>query len=128
MTQKSLHVVGLDSLLALARVGFTAACNILLHGLTDHFPGSLRLVLEQNPLAPSWHTPVYSNNGFMLFGLALENITGESFEDLFKASLVGPLNLTRTFLEVPEPANDPNAVLFEAQGGTWLKDLGVIDP
>lgn len=85
-------------------------------------------MLEQNPLAPSWHTPVYSNNGYELLGLALENITGESFGDTFKTSLVEPLNLTRTFLKVPEPASDLNAVLYEAQEGNWLNDLGLVDP
>jgi CubicO group peptidase (beta-lactamase class C family) len=59
--------------------------------------------------------------------LALENITGEAFPDLFRESLVDTLQLNRTFLRLDNATSDPNAVIYAANGGAELADLGLLD-
>ncbi len=51
--------------------------------------------------APGRHM-AYSNLGYGLLGVAFEQITGESYENLLKSRILTPLNMDSTFLEVPE--------------------------
>ena len=71
-------------------------------------------MLEQNPVAPSWQTPVYGSETYQLLAMAYENITGEVFADAFKTGLVDPLGLKRTFWTWP--GNDSNAVWDDSKG------------
>ncbi|KAK5051535.1 hypothetical protein LTR84_003187 [Exophiala bonariae] len=83
----------------------------------------LRYIEAQNPAAPSWQTPIYSNEAFQLLGLAFENITGESLSDAFKSGIAKPLGLKRTFWS--PPANDSNAMVANPPGAqTFDEDLG----
>jgi CubicO group peptidase (beta-lactamase class C family) len=52
--------------------------------------------LEHPSLAPFWG-PSYSNVGFGLLGLALENMTNESFPNVMTSELIRPLDLTGTY-------------------------------
>ncbi|KAK4040945.1 beta-lactamase/transpeptidase-like protein [Parachaetomium inaequale] len=66
------------------------------------------------PIAPSYHTPAYSNVAFQLLSYAVEAITGTKFAALVDKNLLQPLNLARTFLTKP---NDTDA--FVASGWDW---------
>lgn len=68
-------------------------------------------MLQQDPATMTWHTPVYSNEAFQLLGWAYENITGESMEDGFKANILEPLGLSRSFWSPPK--DDPNANIVD---------------
>ena len=75
----------------------------------------------------SGSTPLYSNNGFELFGLALENMTGSSVEDLFTEGIVDALGLRRTSYAVPN--NTQNAVIpGNATASGWSSEMGVLSP
>ncbi|KAK2878142.1 hypothetical protein FQN49_001117 [Arthroderma sp. PD_2] len=59
--------------------------------------GVLGSINFQHPtLAPSWG-PAYSNVAFALLQYALENMTNQSFPDLFASKLIKPLNLKDTY-------------------------------
>ncbi|KAK3299865.1 beta-lactamase/transpeptidase-like protein [Chaetomium fimeti] len=76
------------------------------------------MISKSFPIAPSDHTPAYSNMAFQLLSYAVEGITGKKFSTLVDKNLIQALNLTRTFLS--PPINDTNAVVLEA----WDWDFG----
>ena len=82
----------------------------------------------KEPIAfgPSY-TPVYSNTAFTLLALALENITGIPFEQMFKESLVDGLNLQHTTMSVPN-TSDNGVIPGNLSITGWQDDLGVFGP
>ncbi|KAF9884527.1 hypothetical protein FE257_001715 [Aspergillus nanangensis] len=52
-----------------------------------------------------WASPGYANNGFMLLGLAIENVTGKSIHDLYKDSIFTPLDMSHSLTDSP-PKSD----------------------
>ncbi|KIW68111.1 hypothetical protein PV04_04078 [Phialophora macrospora] len=85
---------------------------------------SIRLMLQQSPVAPSWQTPVYSSETYQLLAMAYENITGEAFADAFNTGIAHPLGLKRTFWTWP--GSDSNAVWADPQGiDAFEADLGL---
>ncbi|KAF7561913.1 hypothetical protein G7046_g2222 [Stylonectria norvegica] len=52
-----------------------------------------------------WASPAYSNNGFMLFGIALANITGKSLEEVYHSSIFEPLGMNSSSTIVPSGKN-----------------------
>lgn len=88
---------------------------------------SLRLLLQQHPVAPASQGPNYSNEAYQLLSMAYQNITGESFADAFRTGIVEPLDLKRTFYNPPTP--DINTVRVDPKGdNTFEIDLGELDP
>ncbi|KAJ9604586.1 hypothetical protein H2200_010699 [Cladophialophora chaetospira] len=85
---------------------------------------AIRLLLKQNPIAPSWQTPVYGSETYQLMAMAYENISGEPFAEAFRTGLVVPLGLKRTFWTWP--GNDSNAVWADPkEANTWESSLGL---
>jgi CubicO group peptidase (beta-lactamase class C family) len=68
-------------------------------------------------------TPAYSNDGYSLVGMVIENITGIPLDESFNESLVAALNLTRAFYGVPD---DPSygAIPEKVAWSGWYQDLG----
>jgi len=66
-------------------------------------------------LADFWNSPpksepgnhVYSNLGYMLIGVILEEVTGRSWETLVQENVAGPLGLNTIGFGAPPGANDP---------------------
>ncbi|KAK4236185.1 hypothetical protein C8A03DRAFT_17146 [Achaetomium macrosporum] len=54
------------------------------------------------PSFPPFMTPTYSDIGFVLLSYVAERITGKDFNTLVKETVLKPLNLNHTFVEVPE--------------------------
>lgn len=87
----------------------------------------LRFIEAQNPAAPSWQTPIYSNEAFQLLGMAFENITGEPLSNAFDSDIAKPLGLRRTFWN--PPVNDSNAMVANPPGAQRFdEDLGDFTP
>lgn len=61
--------------------------------------------LQRHPVLAPFHAPTYSNAAFALLAYALENITNQSFPDLFRHSLVEPLQLNSTTYSLPEDSS-----------------------
>lgn len=91
---------------------------------------ALKLMLQQKPVTPTFSSPIYSNEAFLLLGLAVENITGNSFADIFKQEIIEPLGLSRTFWS--PPLQDDNVVNVSIadpiNGYSFNYDLGTYNP
>ena len=61
----------------------------------------------------------YSNTGFILLGMVIEKVTGQSVGDVFAQRFFGPLGLTHTFFQGsgPLPATAAQGYAFNA--GAW---------
>lgn len=65
----------------------------------------LESIVQRAPVYPSWTSPSYSNAGFDLLALAVENITGRQFRDLVKQNIFDPLNMSSSFYIPPADLN-----------------------
>lgn len=85
----------------------------------DFFTG----FVPRHPLAPSSSTPIYSNVAFQILAYALEEITGESYEDLLQHDIIDRLHLNHTTYSAPSPAL---GVIPESgvNGSSWNLDIG----
>lgn len=52
---------------------------------------------QRDPVFAPWTSPMYTNGGFALLALAVENITGKAFGTLFEDDMFKPLGMTSTF-------------------------------
>lgn len=109
--------------------------HLQVSGVESELPNSSRLIQEeflhfvesQNPAAPSWQIPIYSNEAFQLLGIAFENITGETLSDAFNSGIADPLGLKRSFWHAP--INDSNAMVANPPGAQRFdEDLGGFTP
>ena len=57
----------------------------------------LQTVTERAPVYLPWTTPAYTDLGYNLLALAVENITGKSFSAMIKEDMFQPLGLTSTY-------------------------------
>ena len=65
----------------------------------NEFVGSVQ---DQAPTFLPWTSPAYANNGFMLLGIALLNITGKKdFDALYNDAVISPLEMTSTNISTP---------------------------
>lgn len=81
----------------------------------------------QHPIVASYETPVYSNSAFQILGYALENITGQSMNDLFDQHLIESLNLTSTSYHVPD-SPDSSIIPYNTSISWWFADLLDLTP
>ncbi|SMQ55560.1 unnamed protein product [Zymoseptoria tritici ST99CH_3D7] len=78
---------------------------------------------QQQPVLESSYSPLYSNNGFAMLGLALSRSGNKSISDLFERSIAQPLNLSSTTAVNPSNASDgviPGGLILSG----WDNDLG----
>jgi len=88
---------------------------------------SIALLINSHSVTGTSQTPIYSNAAYGLLGLALESITGSSFDTIFQDGIVAPLGLRRTFWSLPP--SDANAVIPGDVNSTWWNyDLGQDKP
>ncbi|KAF2237137.1 beta-lactamase/transpeptidase-like protein [Viridothelium virens] len=90
--------------------------DYLLHGL-----------ITEPALFRSGCSPMYSNNGFELLGLALERITGSKVGDLFTEGIVRPLALHDTSYAVPKSTQN-GVIPGNTTVSGWANDAGILGP
>lgn len=91
-----------------------------------------------HPTRLPWSTSLYTNNGFVLLGFAIANITGKPMADVFNDAVFSPLGMTSTFAGPPTSEADlarsvrtddalflPEVDTFVSSGGIFstLRDL-----
>lgn len=59
-------------------------------------------VTKRAPVFSPWTSPIYTNGGFALLSLALENITGRSFSTMFQDDMIKPLGMDSTTLRLTD--------------------------
>lgn len=59
-------------------------------------------ITKRAPVFSPWTTPIYTNAGFALLSVALENITGRSFSTMFEEDIIKPLGMDSTTVQPPD--------------------------
>lgn len=80
------------------------------------------------PLPPTflpWATPAYSNNGFVLLGLAIANLTGKSLDQLYRESIFAPLNMTSSHSSTPPKSEWYRSVIAGENADLFALDAGL---
>ncbi|KAI0176545.1 beta-lactamase/transpeptidase-like protein [Hypoxylon sp. FL1284] len=86
------------------------------------FAGVARLAPSFSPLV----TPTYSDIGYVLLSLALEEMTGKTFATMVQESVIEPLGLNHTFYKTP---NDSLGIIPGGRVVTnWAFDMGNESP
>ncbi len=75
------------------------------------------LVQQDRPLFRPGQRYRYSNTGYVLLSLIVERITGEHYGLFLADHILGPLGMTRTFLDDGSPANRKSAAVGYNQFG-----------
>ena len=84
----------------------------------------LQTIQSNAPLYPPNQKSTYSNVAFELLGLAIENVTGLSYEDYIVSSILNPLRMKDTSFAKP-----PDAVAVIPKGTNfWDVDEGIQNP
>ncbi|RDW86091.1 uncharacterized protein DSM5745_02733 [Aspergillus mulundensis] len=77
------------------------------------------------PIALPWTSPVYSNNGFTLLGMAIANLTGKTLDDVYQESIFDPLNMTSSYSVVPPNSTLPRSVVAGEPQANFAIDNGL---
>lgn len=85
----------------------------------------LKVLKQGHPIFAPNQKSTYSNLNFELLGLALENVTGMSYEEYMQTAIFEPLNMTATTLTKPD--SDKHAVL-PIGNNYWDVDEGIQSP
>ncbi|KAG4429582.1 hypothetical protein IFR05_014931 [Cadophora sp. M221] len=86
-------------------------------------------VFEANKARPptfsAWTTPAYANNGFILLGIALANITGMPLADVYPELIFGPLGMTNSKSVPPSESEWAQYVIPGNDTTYWAQKGGV---
>ncbi|KAL4906981.1 hypothetical protein BDW74DRAFT_150108 [Aspergillus multicolor] len=74
------------------------------------------------PIALPWTSPIYSNNGFTLLGMAIANLTGKSLDDVYQESIFDPLNMDSSYSVVPPNSTLPRSVVAGGPGNFTINN------
>lgn len=77
-----------------------------------------------HPTRLPWSGSLYSNNGFVLLGIAIANITGTPMAQVFNETIFRPLNLASTLAGAPTSEADIARTVI-TNGSALLTDAGV---
>lgn len=72
-----------------------------------------------------WTTPGYSDNGFVLLGLIISNITGKSMDQLFLEGIFKPLDMTSSNSSTPPESEWYRSVIPVEPAGNFAFDAGI---
>lgn len=103
----------------------TLACPAVATNGTCTRPDLLRAVKQQKPVFAPNQKSTYSNDAFELLGLALEEVTGQTYSDYITESVLKPLKMTKSSFATPL---DDHAVLSYGKSAIWDVDQGVQRP
>ncbi|KAF4457737.1 Beta-lactamase 2 [Fusarium albosuccineum] len=79
---------------------------------------------KRSPVYSAWSAPLYSNVAFLILGLVIEEVSGQSFEDFVQTHVFDVAGMTSTTLTKPKDsvgAISPNDAI-------WNATLGILDP
>ncbi|CZR65844.1 uncharacterized protein PAC_15744 [Phialocephala subalpina] len=76
-------------------------------------------VIGRPPIFRSWTSPAYANDGFMLLGIALANITGKSLDQLYSSAVFNPLRMSNSTSEVPPQPDWSQCVISGNDTSLW---------
>jgi CubicO group peptidase (beta-lactamase class C family) len=108
------HTAGLQEIYNVPNLRFEA-CRVK-HDQGVLFPYLVALPPLFHP-GDGWS---YSSTGYILMGYILEKVTGESFADVLRHYVLGPLAMTNTGLDLPRRINPGRAYGHTVEGGQFV--------
>jgi hypothetical protein len=81
---------------------------------------------KKNPVFTPYQSPAYSNVAFQLLGYAIESITGDTFPNVLKTKVFGPLNMTHS--SYSKPADSLGVIPFVSEDLWWNVSMGDLTP
>lgn len=84
--------------------GLGACWDLKYRDLENPFCPADEFIVEERSKSPSflpWTTPAYSDDGFMLLGIAISNITGKPIATIYRESIFEPLGMTSSNSSAP---------------------------
>jgi hypothetical protein len=103
----------------------TSACPSVANGGSCTRSDLLRAVKQQKPVFAPNQKSTYSNDAFELLGLALEEVTGQTYSDYITEAVLKPLEMTHASFATP---SDDHAVLSYGNAAIWDIKQGVQRP
>ncbi|RDW56576.1 hypothetical protein BP6252_14081 [Coleophoma cylindrospora] len=90
-------------------------------------PADLYFEGAQNrpPVFQPWTTPAYSNNGFILLGIALANITNKPIAQVYRDLIFDPLGMNNSKSDVPPQSEWSKYVILKDGVDTWATAGGL---
>jgi CubicO group peptidase (beta-lactamase class C family) len=85
-------------------------------------------VQSQPPTFLPWTSPAYTNNGFILLGLALCNITGKSLDTIYREAIFEPLGMTLSNITAPPESLLSRSVIVGDPAVNFAFDGGITSP
>jgi CubicO group peptidase (beta-lactamase class C family) len=90
-------------------------------------------VVNRAPTFLPWTAPGYSNNGFVLLGLAMANVTGQTIGQLYQDKILTPLGMDSTFSNPPPKTEFPRSVIvgntaastYDVPNGIFVSSGGI---
>ncbi|KAK4224477.1 beta-lactamase/transpeptidase-like protein [Podospora fimiseda] len=70
-------------------------------------------VANRAPTFLPWTSPGYANNGFVLLGRAMSNVTGQTIGQLYQENIFTPLGMESTFSDPPPTAEFSHSVIID---------------
>ena len=105
--------------------------NLFCKDAPDDF---LETIRSQTPSFLPWTSPGYTQSGYMILGLIMSKITGDSLDTIYRESIFDPLGMKSTYATVPQSedeiargviAGEPS-LGFAADAGVTLPSGGIL--
>jgi CubicO group peptidase (beta-lactamase class C family) len=106
------HTAGFDDRYLGIGVALDQKTDPLRHYLSLHMPARV---------LPPGRFFAYSNHGFALAGLVVEEVSGEGFNDYIRKHIFAPLKMTQSSFGVPDPVPADFAVPYEREAHSFSK-------
>ena len=96
----------------------------LLQKVTDRSTELIDTVRNRSSIFAPNDRSTYSNIGYVLLGLALENATGKAFPDILQSSVLQPLGMSDTTLTRPKDSEG----IIPVGRNSWTLEFGPASP
>ncbi|KAL4894398.1 NADP-dependent oxidoreductase domain-containing protein [Aspergillus ambiguus] len=82
-------------------------------------------IADNYPVFQPWASPSYANNGFILLGQAIVNLTGKSLDQLYQESIFDPLGMESSRSSPPEESDYSKYVILGDPALSVAQDGGI---
>jgi CubicO group peptidase (beta-lactamase class C family) len=98
-------------------------CTLLASCTVDQY---IQGAEDKPPTFLPWTSPGYSDNGFILLGMAIAKITGKNIEDIYRQGIFEPLGMTSSNSSTPPESVWYRSVIPGDVSTTFAFDAGII--
>ncbi|KAG2415981.1 hypothetical protein HFD88_007173 [Aspergillus terreus] len=92
------------------------------HCTGDEFADAMA---DEYPVFQPWSSPAYANNGFILLGQAIANLTGKPLAQIYQESIFDPLGMASSRASPPPESDYPRYVIAGDPAASIANDPGI---